>query len=62
MNPLLQLWIFVLTISVLLAGVFYMVDHYPYIIGNFYFLLSVFLVSYGLYLFINWRNAKKKKA
>jgi len=38
-----------------------MADHHPNVIGNFYFLLSVFLVSYGLYLFLNWIKNKKSK-
>ncbi len=61
MNPLLKLWILVLTVSVLLAGVFYMADHYPHIIGNFYFLLSVLIFFYCLYLFTNWITQRKKK-
>jgi len=59
MNPLLSLWLFVVVICTVLGGVFYLADNYPHIIGNFYFLLSVFLISYGIYLFINWRKAKK---
>jgi len=62
MDPIFKLWILVFTLSVALMGVFYLVDHYPYIIGNFYFLLSVFLISYGLYCFANWVKRGKKKA
>jgi len=61
MNPLFKLWLLVLTVSVTLAGVFYLVDHYPHIIGNFYFLLSVFLIVYVLYCVINWISTKKSK-
>ncbi|MEK7286154.1 MAG: hypothetical protein AAB035_02515 [Nitrospirota bacterium] len=62
MNPLLTLWLMVLTICSVLAGVFYMADHHPDIIGNFWFLLSVFLIGYGLYILINWISTKKNKS
>ena len=39
----------VLVVSVLLAGVFYMADHYSHIIGNFYFLCAVLIVGYAIY-------------
>lgn len=61
MNPLFILWIFVFAICALLAVVFYLADHYPDTIGNFYFLLSVFLISYGLYCFANWIRTKYPK-
>ena len=62
MNPLLSLWLLVLSITVILSGVFYLAENYSHIIGNFYFLTGAFFGSYGLYVLVNWlikRNRKK---
>ena len=61
MNPLLTLWILVLSVSILLGGVFYLADHYAHIIGNFWVLLSVCLTAYCLYYLIRWIRQKKKR-
>lgn len=61
MHPLLLLWILVLAVSVLLGAVFYLADHYAHIIGNFYVLLSIAFIGYGLYHFFDWISKRKSQ-
>ncbi|MBI3802833.1 MAG: hypothetical protein HY282_03635 [Nitrospirae bacterium] len=61
MNPLLILWLLVLSITLILSVIFYMAENYSHIIGNFYFLIGAFFGSYFLYMFVNWLIKKKRK-
>lgn len=63
MNPLITLWLFVLGLTVVLSGFFYLAENYAHIIGNFYFLIGAFVGSYIIYIFVNkmmHRNRKKE--
>lgn len=62
MNPLLGLWLLVLSLSIILSIVFWLAENHSDIFGNFYVLTGAFFGLYGLYILINWlvkRNRKK---
>lgn len=61
MNPLLTLWLFVLSSTIILSGIFYLAENYAHIVGNFYFLTGAFFGSYGLYVFVTWLMKRNKK-
>ena len=65
MNPLLTLWLMILSLSIILSGVFWLAENHSDIFGNFYFLTGTFFGGYGLYFLITWlrkRNRKKPAA
>lgn len=61
MNPLLTLWLLVLSVTILLSVIFYMAENYSHIIGNFYFLIGAFFGSYFLYILVTWLIQKNRK-
>ncbi|MCG3115684.1 MAG: hypothetical protein LLH30_08410 [Candidatus Manganitrophus sp. SA1] len=61
MNPLLTLWLLVLSSTIILSGIFFLAENYSHIIGNFYFLTGAFFGSYALYILVQWLVRRNRK-